>query len=274
MRRTIVVGGIFGLWLAVGSVYAQAGEPNAPCCQPQNRDPNALEAVLERLEAKADELQSFQCQIDYVFEQPLLESQARQKGMMYYAKFEDRSYLRVDFDTIQYDEEKEQKRKEQFFFDGIWATYIDYQVKSVQRQQVAEPNKPVDAFTLVSRRVPVLGFSRTQELQEQFDIELAPEDPSGPSDSFLLHMKVKPDSLYKDDYTTIAFRVDKDNGLPVQIDAVSAQKDVLETERDVHRIRLLNPKINEGIRKSRFDIQVPDSFSVETIPLERGGAPR
>lgn len=262
MRKTIIVGFIFSLSLTAGLSFTQAGEPNATCCQTQSQEPNTVQAVLDRLEAKAAELQSFECQIDYVFLQPLLESQARQKGTLYYGKFEDRSYLRVDFDSIQYDDEKEQQHREQFFFDGVWVTYIDYQVKSVQRQQVAEPNRPADAFSLVSRRVPVLGFSHTEDLQEEFEIELLPERPSEPSTSFLLHMKVKPDSTYKDDYTTIDFRVDKEHGLPTHIEAVN-------TEEDVHQISLLTPKINKGIRKSRFDVKIPDDFSVETTPLRR-----
>ncbi len=274
MHNTILVGAALGLLLSIGLLYSRANDTKACCSEIQAVEPNSVKAVLARLEAKANELQSFQCEIDYLFKQPLLESQARQKGTLYYAKFDDRSYLRVDFDTIQYDEDKEQKRKEQFFFDGIWATFIDYQVKSVQRQQMSEPNQPVDAFSLISRRVPVLGFSRIDELQEQFDITLVSDPASGSSDSFLLHMKVKPDLQYKNDYSTIDFHVDKMHGLPTRIVAVSAQADLLEDERDVHQIELKAPEINKGIPRNRFEVKFPDDFSVEAIPLQRHGEPK
>ena len=267
MRNTIVVAAILGLSLTAGLLHAQASEPNSPCCQTEIEDPNSVEAILNRLEAEAAGLTSYQCQIDYVFLQTLLESQSRQKGTLYYARFEEQSYLRVDFDTIQYDEEKPLKHKEQFFFDGVWVTYIDHRNKSAHRQQMAEPNKPVDAFSLVSRRVPVLGFSQTENLQEQFDIELASEKASAPSASSLLHMTVKPGSIYEDDYTTVDFHVGKDHGLPIQIEAVTL-------EEDVHRITLVDPKINKRIHKSRFDVKIPDDFSVETTPLARTGVPQ
>ena len=274
MCKTPVVLVAIVLLLTIGPAPVQANESNEPCCQDPNENTTAVQAVLDLLEARAADLTSFQCSIDYLFKQPLLESQALQKGTLYYAKFDDRSYLRVDFDTVRYDQEKEQKRREQFFFDGVWVTYIDHQVKSAQRQQMADPNEPVDAFTLISRRVPVLGFSKVDELHKQFEIKLAPEPPSKPSSSFLLHMKVKPDSLYKDDYTTIDFHVDKEHGLPVRIVALSAQEDLPEKLRDVHEIKLMAPKINKGIRKSRFNVKIPKRFSVEVKPLERRGVPK
>lgn len=274
MRKTILVGAAAGLLLTAGLFCCQASACNETCPKTQETDPNAVDAVLAQLETKANELQSFQCKIDYVFKQPLLESQARQKGTLYYAKFDDRSYLRVDFDTIQYDQDKEQKRKEQFLFDGVWATFIDYQVKSVQRQQMSEPDEPVDAFSLVTRRVPVLGFSRIDELREQFDIELVSDAASKSSDAYRLHMSVKPDSVYQHDYSTIDFQVDKSHGLPTRIEAVSAQEDLFEEERDIHQIELTDPKINKGIPRERFDVKIPDEFSVENIPLQRDGGPK
>lgn len=265
MRRTTIARCILALSFATAPSYGQCCACSPSCCQDQAQEPNSVEAILDRLEAKVTGLNFYECKLDYVFKQPLLESQTRRKGTLHYAKFGDRSFLRVDLNTLQYDDEKEQKHKEQFLFDGIWGTYVDFQSESVQRQQVAEPNAPVDAFSLVSRRVPVLGFSKVDEFRKEFEIERLPETGPEPSAFHTLHMKVKPDSVYREDYLTIDMQVDKKRGLPTSIVAITTE------QQDVHEIRLANPKINQAIPRKRFDIEIPRDFSIETVPLERSG---
>jgi hypothetical protein len=40
-------------------------------------------------------------------------------GALQYARFDSHSYLRIEFITLQQDEEKEQKYGEQFFFERL-----------------------------------------------------------------------------------------------------------------------------------------------------------
>jgi len=262
MLRTITAGWMLALSLLTAPSYALE-EPNCPpSCQPQSQDPNSVEAILTKLEARADDLSFYQCKLDYVFRQPLLESQTRRQGTLAYAKLNKRSYLRIDFNTLQYDQEEAQPHKEQFLFDGIWGTYIDYQSHSVQRQQVAEPNAPVDAFALVSRRVPVLGFSKIEDLQKQFEIQLAQEGVPESASSYQLHLKARPDSAYHDEYVTIDVQIDKKHELPTRIVAVT-------TEQDVHEIKLMDARINQPVAEKLFEIEIPSDFSVETVPLKR-----
>jgi hypothetical protein len=265
MRRVIAAGFMLVLSLATASSYGLEETDGSRSCQTDNQDPNSVEAILDRLEARVTNLNSYQCTLDYVFKQPLLESQTRRKGRLYYAKLDKQSYLRVDFETLQYDDEAEQAHKEQFFFDGIWGTYIDYQSHSVQRQQVAEPNAPVDAFALVSRRVPVLGFSKIEDLQKQFEIQLAQANGSETAPFHQLRLVAKPDSTYHDDYVSIGVQIDKERQLPSKIIAVT-------TEEDVHEIKLADPKINQAIARERFEIKFPGDFSVEAVPLKRSAA--
>jgi outer membrane lipoprotein-sorting protein len=189
----------------------------------------------------------------------------RRTGVLYYAKFGNRSHLRIDFLTLQQDEEPQQEYREQFIFDGVWLQHISYQTRSVERRQIAEANEPVDAFSLASRHVPVFGFAKVEDLHEQFEIELVPQEGSEPPAYHHLHLKVKPQSIYKDDYKTIDFWVDQKLGLPARVHAVGAEADV----GDLYEIKLLTPKVNEGIDKSVFEVNVPRNFSVETIPLEK-----
>ncbi len=260
MLKAIPIITLLALSPAVACLCARAEQADAP--SEPTTDANRVEAVLDDLQSRAASLDSYQCKLDYVVRQPILESQSRRKGILYYARFEDRSYLRIDFNTLQYDEEKEQKYREQYLFDGVWLTYISYEARSVQRQQMAEPNQPVDAFALVSRRVPILGFARIDELRDQFDIELVDPNEGAPSPLWHLRMKVKPDSIYKDDYVSIDFWIDKKQKLPTRVVAVT-------TEQDIHEIALLDPRINKDLRRSLFDIDIPADFSVENLPLDR-----
>ncbi len=245
-----------------------AAAPGAGTSAGAAAEPNALDQALKNLEVKATELKSYQVNMDYVFKQPLLESQQRRTGVLYYAKFEKKSFLRIDFDTLQQDEEKPQTYKQQYLFDGVWLLEIDHQLKTATRRQLAEPNQPLDAFALASKHLPVLGFSRVEDLRRQFEIALVAEPQADANAPPHLHLKVKPDSVYKDDYVTIDFWIDRQIGLPMRIEA-------LTPEEDVYQIKLTDPKVNTPLERKLFEADIPRSFSEEAVPLAKkpGGKP-
>jgi outer membrane lipoprotein-sorting protein len=249
----------------------------------EQADVNSTEVVFERLKKQTVELKSYQSQIEYKFSQPLLESETLRKGVLYYQRSEGKSALRMNFQTLKQDEEEEQKYIEQYIFDGVWLTHIDYQIKEVKRYQKAEPNEPVDAFELVSENFPIIGFSKVDDLKKEFEIGLvdsthsarsgqasSPQVEQKPSvipaqagiQNFIqLHLKVKADSIYKDDYTSIDFWIDKQLYLPAKIVAVS-------TEKDIYEIKFLQPKVNKKIDEKIFELKTPKGFTTEIIPLK------
>ncbi len=225
-------------------------------------EPNALDKVLQSLQDRAAQLKSYQVNIDYVFKQPLLESQQRRTGVLSYARFDKRSSLRIDFQTLQQDEEKPQAYRQQYLFDGVWLLEVDYQLQSATRRQLAEPNQPLDAFSLASKHVPVLGFSKVEDLRKQFEIELVAAPPTEPASRPHLHLKVKPDSVYKDDYASIDFWIDRQTGLPAEVKAVTP-------EEDVYEIKLTDPKVNVELDRKLFQVDIPPRFSQQVIPLAK-----
>lgn len=267
MRRlafVVIAGaGLAGGWAsgAQGGAAAPAAQ-TAPTAQTAPAaEPNALDTVLKNLQERATELRSYQANVDYVFKQPVLESQQRRTGVLYYAKSDQdkKSDLRIDFRTLQQDEEKEQKYVQQYLFNGVWLLEVDYQLKTATNRQMAEPDKPLDAFSLASKQLPVLGFSKIEDLRKQFEISLVPE-PNQTTPRQHLLLKVKPDSVYKDDYTTIDLWIDAKVGLPVQVKAVTP-------EEDVYDIKLTDPKVNAPLDPKLFQVDIPRSFSMERIPL-------
>ena len=235
--------------------------PNSP--QDPNIQPDPVDAVLKQLNDKTLKLTYYEAIIEYKTIQPLYESEAIRKGTLYYARFGEKSKLRINFQTLKQDDEKEEKYIEQYIFDGAWLTQINYQIKTVRKYQLAEPNKPVDAFDVASNKIPLIGFAKTENLKKQFDITLVDQKNDKPATFFQLHLKVKPNSTYKDDYVSLDFWVDKKLGLPTKIVAVS-------TEEDIYEIRLLKPKIPEKIDEKVFDFKIPRGFGEpEIIPLEK-----
>jgi outer membrane lipoprotein-sorting protein len=246
---------VVGIGLAVCAV--QAADSNCP--GPTNLNP--VDKVLEKLKQTTSELKSYETQVEYVFSQPLFDSRSLRKGVLHYAKYGKKSRLKVDFRTIQQDDEKQKKYSEQFIFDGVWLIHIDGQIKHVKKIQLAEPNEPVDGFELVKRSFPIIGFSKVGELKKDFEITLLDQDRNELALFTKLRLKVKSDSRYKDDYSSIDFWVDNKTWLPGRIVAVS-------TEEDEFEIRLLKAKVNQKIDEKMFDYVIPAGYTSEVITLE------
>jgi len=240
----------------------------AGCCnkkalvKPIEKKADAVEVVLKQLSLKTKQLKSYQAQVEYKFIQPVFESTSLRKGELFYTASGKKSKLRVNFGTLKQDDEKEQKFREEFIFDGVWLAQINYQTKQVIMRQLAEPNNPVGAFELAARNLPIVGFAGIEDLRKQFEIKLVDQKGGNRDDFIQLHLKVKPDSKYKDKYTTIDFWIDKKLYLPASVVAIS-------TEEDIYHIKLLNPKVNKKLGNDIFDVEIPKGFGKEIIPLKK-----
>lgn len=223
----------------------------------------SVDSVLNQLKARTARLKTYQAGIVYTFKQPLLDSQALRRGAIFYAKANERAYLRINFQTLKQDDEQEQQYEEHFIFDGVWLTHLNFPIKAAKRHQLAEEDKPADAFALASRNLPVIGFTRIDDLKRQFEISLVDEKAPKSPDLVRLHLKTRPDSRYKDDYVSIDFWVNMKIGLPAKIVA-------LNQDEEVYEIKLIEPKINEALPMKRFEFNIPDDFGPpEVVPLSK-----
>jgi len=294
------IGLVLVLLAMVGSCYAGCclGGLDLLCCREVK--PDRVDNVLKHLREKTAQLRSFQCLIEYEVNQPTFESKTLRKGLLYYKKAGVESALRINFATFKQDDEKEQKYIDQYIingnwltkidyqFDGIWLTHIDHQLKTVECHQLAEPNGPneptdanktTDPFDLVTQNFPIVGFTRVETLRKEFEIKFVeqkrkeqyPVIPAkvGIHELIHLHLKVKPGSVYKDDYKTIDFWIDKKLGLPVKIVAVATTEDV-NLKGDIYQIKFIKPRINKKLGKKTFGIKIPRGFGKpEIFPLKK-----
>ncbi len=245
---------------------------------------DSVDAILDKLHKTTTKLTSLECQIEYKYSQPLLESERLSKGILYYLRSGQTSAMRINFNTLQQDDEKERKYNEQYIildgakldhpvrvFKGIWLVHLDYQIEQAKYYQLAEPNDPNesrDVFDLVGRELPMLGFSKIEDLKKQFEIEIIGQKKNPSEDFTQVHLKVKPNSVYKDDFVSIDFWIDKKIGLPAKIIAVKTEPE--PPFGDIEEIKLLKPKVNKGINGKVFEFNIPRSFGEpEITPLSK-----
>jgi len=283
MNHKIMIKFTFFILWAAGISWASGCTEASKKQQQQNPKKDPVNIVLEKLNKKTSDLQSYQSQIEYKYLQPLLESESLRKGVLYYTRSGGKSALNINFNTLKQDDEKEQKNFEQYIvldgadltypdyeFKGIWLVHLDYQIKEIKYYQLAEPNDPnesTDVFDLASKKLPMLGFSKIEDLKKQFEVNLVEPQKTESEEFIQVHLRVKPNSIYKDDYTSIDFWIDKKLGLPAKIIAVKSEPE--PPYGDIEEIKFLNPKVNKDIDKKVFELKIPNGFGApEILPLE------
>jgi outer membrane lipoprotein-sorting protein len=227
------------------------------CSAPGGRRGSAapLEDALEKLSARSAAIETLQCGILYIFRQPLFESQSTRRGRFFYKASGGKSKFRVEFETLQQDDEEAHSYREHYVFDGEDLVHINYQIKQVRRYKRAEPNEPVDAAGLGAGGLPLLGFAGSGYLKEHFEISLADAQEKQPEHIVHLHLKVRSGSVYEGDFAFVDIRANLELGLPEKVVAVSPQEDVYE-------VKLLDAKVDDELGDRVFEPRVPEGFGV------------
>ncbi|MBW8016545.1 MAG: hypothetical protein FVQ82_10180 [Planctomycetes bacterium] len=251
-----------GLGFSEASTCCAAGskKDKAPAAKPLS----AIDVILLKLNTENAKIKTYQAKIDYLFIQDpeLLDSRITRTGKIYYKKANKASKLVIKFDTFKQEDEKKEKRKEEYFFDGVWLKIVDYKNKTVNHYQKAKKDKPVDAFELIGRDFPMIGFSNKEDLRKNFDITIPAKDKNANDKEVRLKLVAKKGSLYAKNYTSIDFRIDKKTFLPARIITTS-------TEGDIYDIKLNLSKINKNLKDSVFMLETPRDFSENKHPIKK-----
>jgi len=252
---------VWNVWGCQMSTDGKAVCQKKSVSEAENRqsEKTRLESILEKMKAQTSRLKSYQAQIEYLFIQSpeLLDSRTLRKGNLYYKKDDRQSKLRINFETLRQDDGEQEKYVEQYIFDGVWLVKIDYQLEQVDFYQQADVNEPCDVFEFISSRFPMIGFTKIGDLDKQFDIMDVSGSQTGPNSLIHLEMKVKTDSIYKDNYTKIDFWIDNGSFLPARVRAIS-------TEGDIQDIQFLKAEVNKNLKNSVFKLETPKHFSKNT----------
>lgn len=228
---------------------------------PAKKQPlSEIDEILLKLNTQNAKLKNYQAKIDYLFQdypEEMPESGITRTGDIYYKKDKNASKLLIKFNTFKRNDEKKEKRREEYFFDGVWFKIIDYQNKTVKTIQKTTKDKPIDAFELINRDFPMIGFSNKDDLSKHFDITMPEQDKKTQKTQVRLKMVVKKGSPYAKNYTSVDFRIDKKTFLPARIITTS-------TEGYIYDIKLHHSKINKNLKDTVFKLETPTDFR-ETI---------
>ena len=262
------------LLLSAFALAAQGCDSEANSAQDSNSittptpETGALDDILKNISKASSMLTSCESNISYLFIQDpdILESKTLRTGKLFYLKENDRSKLRIRFDQIQQDDFDPEEYTEDYYFDGVWLTKVDFKLEQVDLYQQAPEEAPIDVFELISHNFPLIGFSGAESLQKDFDVSLespAVESPAvnDPNQPIRLLLLVKKDSEYQGEYTKINFWIDSDNYLPSRVMAYSIQGDIYD-------IRFLNQKMNKKFKNGVFTVETPAHFRKNIQALE------
>jgi len=227
------------------------------CPDPNASKSNRVDAILARLNATSKDLKTYEAKVVYLNDQTLLETKALRTGTLFF-KGDGRSKMRVSFTTLKQDNEPVAPTHEEYVFDGVNMTRINYDLKSIEIRQLSEPNHPLDAFELASRYWPIIGFAKVDELKKDFDVSLIADTNT----IIQLRLKSLPSSRYAQDYTFIDFWIEAASFLPIRMSAQSPDEIVYDFKLED---AVVNKKMNDDV----FDIEVPAKFGKNIIPLEK-----
>jgi len=228
----------------------------------RNRETKSVtESILERLNEEAANLKSYQAEIQWVHTQPLFETVTLRKGEIYYVSDPNNSKLRINFKTLKQDDGKEQRRREDFLFDGVWLTRLDYQNKTISYDQFAPITAPIKPFEIVVEHFPLLGFSGTEKLKKQFNIKYIRPEKNTRDRSIHLRLIPKPGSRCEKDYKQFDFWIGRKSNLPIKIISQTSETDIFE-------ISFSDIKVNKKFKSSVFNLEKPADFSENRTALK------
>jgi len=245
------------------AVSATPGAPNTVAAANTRSDPNAavIQEILAKINTAAKKLKSCQADLSYLTIQDpeLLDTRVLQTGTLYYKKDNDRSKLRIRFDTIKQDDFEPEKQREEYLFDGVWGTHINFKLKQIDKSQQAPEDKPIDVFELINNYFPLIGFSGTETMEKEFDISL--KKSRDPNESPCLILNVKKDSKFKESYKKVYFTIDNKLNLPKKVVAFTPQGDESHVE-------FTYTEINKKLENAVFTVETPEDFRENIERLE------
>jgi hypothetical protein len=212
-----------------------AGEPNNPA---------QIKGIIEKLNQAVDNLKNLSAKIEYTHAQPLFDTQTVRTGRVFYIKDANFSALRINFLTIKQDQSKQQNYREDYIFDGMKLTKIDYQTKSAATEHLSK-EKPIEPFELVQDYFPIIGLAKSDEMIEQFDITAVQNT---------LFLTPKVNSRFSKTYKQVEIIINPDNNLPFDFSATTCEDEKIT-------IKLSQIDTSKVIKKAVFDLVIPADFA-------------
>lgn len=176
---------------------------------------------------------------------------------MYYQQRRGGSGLRINFSSLIEDDSPVRDYKDEYIFDGRWLSHVDYATKQVKKYEQVKEGDTIDAFDLLSRRFPIIGFSKVEEIEDDFAISVVSESAK------VVQLRLKPvlGSFFAEDYVCIDFWIDMEKLLPSKIVAEN-------TNEELYTFEFKRPELNKNIDSKIFKYIIPRGFTTEIEMLK------
>ncbi|MEX0654879.1 MAG: outer membrane lipoprotein carrier protein LolA [Phycisphaeraceae bacterium] len=217
---------------------------------------------LDRIEARAAEIDTLTARVRYERIQMLLGDKQTRFGQLTYdagppARFH------VHFDRLAVHDELQPDRHVRYIFDGRWlAERRDNERVFIRRELVAEDEVGQDLLRLGEGPFALPLDLEKQTVLERFTVELVEEDEPAVENTVMLRLTPLPN--VEIDETLIEMWYDRDTLLPAQVRSVD------ERDQTESVIRLGNVETGVEVEEDVFDTQPPGEagWQVEVHGLE------
>ena len=186
-------------------------------------DPGVIR-MLERVEARGAALRSFQADMLYKSEQPLIDTLNVRNGKLYYRVHNETVHFRLHFSDLQsidleYPEESPDKSvfDEDISFDGCWAMMRNARTRSIRRREVSKTPADRESFRLGKGMFPLPFAVRKDDVLKEFNVSLPKADPNDPAGTFRLHLVPKPEGAFSEKYRELDLWIESASNLARQI---------------------------------------------------------
>jgi len=213
------------------------------CLANEPNNPTQVRNIIEKLNQAAANLKNLTAEVEYLHAQSLFDTQTLRTGELFYTKDANFCALRINFLTLKQDESQQQNYREDYIFDGMKLTKIDYQGKSALTEQYAR-EKTIEPFELVQDYFPIIGLSKPDEMAEQFDIT---------ADGNTLLLTPKENSKFFKTYKQVKLTVNSENYLPSNFWASTCDSEEIT-------IKLSKIENSKAVDKNVFEVKIPADF--------------
>ncbi len=236
----------------------------ASFAQAQDLTPaQTLDVLLDRIEAKSDQIKTYQAALRYDQIQGLLGDQQTRYGAIYYKAGPPAQFC-IHFQRVVIDG-KLQKQNRRWIYDGQWLVERLDDKKQIFKRQL-KPSANNAPLALEDSPFPIPLTIKKDRILKRFAVTLEPANPDAevkePKNSY--HLKLIPHANSTIEFSRIDLWYDRDTLLPLKCHTFKEDSD------DEQIFELFKAVANEPLDAKYIDTSIPTErgWQVEITPWE------
>ncbi len=233
---------------------------SGPATQPAGSGDPRVDAILERLERRGQEVADLSARLTWQLYDQIVEEKYINRGQMLYKRQEPNARFLIRFDE-QIMGRRSRPQKKWFIFDGRWYIEASELAGEIHEYEIAPPGKTVDPFRLGQGPFPLPFGQKKADILRYFRVRLVAPAPGDPDKSDHLLLLPISGTDMADDYRKLDFYVDRKLELPIRFR-------LFHTDDKITTVDFADLAINTGLIPSRFEVRFPKDWPrfVERLP--------